>query len=90
MSWDEWVYLAEAPALPASLTLYKELQQLGFTIFLLTGRDESQRNITVKNLQYAGYSNWKRLILRYAAYLMMGTTFFLLFDEKDGYLIKDI
>ncbi|XP_058214417.1 acid phosphatase 1-like [Rhododendron vialii] len=63
-SWDEWVDLAEAPALPASLKLYKEVQQQGFTIFLLTGRDESQRNITVKNLHYAGYSNWKRLILR--------------------------
>ncbi|KAI8553689.1 hypothetical protein RHMOL_Rhmol05G0036100 [Rhododendron molle] len=58
-----WI-LAEAPALPASLKLYKEVQQLGFTIFLLTGRGESQRNITVKNLQYAGYSNWTRLILR--------------------------
>ncbi|KAG5547355.1 hypothetical protein RHGRI_013140 [Rhododendron griersonianum] len=63
-SWDEWVDLAKVPALPASLKLYKEVQQLGFTIFLLTGRDESQRNITVKNLRDAGYSNWKRLILR--------------------------
>lgn len=63
-SWNEWVYLAEAPALPASLKFYKEVQQLGFTIFLLTGRDESQRNVTVKNLQYAGYNNWQRLILR--------------------------
>ncbi|KAI8553687.1 hypothetical protein RHMOL_Rhmol05G0036000 [Rhododendron molle] len=63
-SWDKWVDLAEAPALPASLKLYKELQQLGFTIFLLTGREESQRNVTVKNLKDVGYSNWKRLILR--------------------------
>ncbi|KAE9448731.1 hypothetical protein C3L33_19384, partial [Rhododendron williamsianum] len=63
-SWDEWVDLAEAPALPASLKLYKEVQQLGFTIFLLTGREESQRNVTVKNLKDVGYSNWKRLILR--------------------------
>ncbi|KAI8562111.1 hypothetical protein RHMOL_Rhmol03G0009200 [Rhododendron molle] len=58
------IIYTEAPALPASLKLYKEVQQLGFTIFLLTGRDESQRNITVKNLLYAGYSNWKRLIRR--------------------------
>ncbi|CAL5371211.1 unnamed protein product [Camellia sinensis] len=35
VSFDEWVDLAEAPALLASLKLYKELQEMGFTIFLL-------------------------------------------------------
>jgi len=63
-TWDDWVFSAKAPALPPSLKLYKEVQQLGFTIFLLTGRDEDQRNVTVKNLQDAGFSNWERLILR--------------------------
>ncbi|XP_010267101.1 PREDICTED: acid phosphatase 1-like [Nelumbo nucifera] len=63
-SFDEWVELAEAPALPASLRLYKQLQQLGFTVVLLTGRTEAQRNVTEKNLLFAGYSNWERLILR--------------------------
>ncbi|XP_073278887.1 acid phosphatase 1-like [Primulina huaijiensis] len=64
LSFNLWVDLAEAPALPASLRLYKELEQLGFTIILLTGRDESQRNATESNLLYSGYSNWERLILR--------------------------
>uniref|UniRef100_A0A5B7APQ3 Putative acid phosphatase 1-like n=2 Tax=Davidia involucrata TaxID=16924 RepID=A0A5B7APQ3_DAVIN len=63
-TFDDWVDLAEAPALPASLRLYRELKQLGFKIFLLTGRVESQRNTTDKNLLNAGYSNWERLILR--------------------------
>nr|GLL20624.1 acid phosphatase 1-like [Ipomoea trifida] len=63
-SFDEWVDLAEAPAISASLRLYKELREQGFTIFLLTGRSEYQRESTEKNLQYAGYSNWERLILR--------------------------
>ncbi|RXI06002.1 hypothetical protein DVH24_018044 [Malus domestica] len=61
---DEWVDLAEAPALPASLNLYKELEQLGFKMFLLTGRSEHQRNATARNLLYAGYNNWERLLLR--------------------------
>lgn len=61
--------LAEAPALPASLSLYKELKQLGFKIFLLTGRSEYQRNVTEKNLLYAGFTDWERLILRYQAIL---------------------
>ncbi|XP_023897045.2 acid phosphatase 1 isoform X1 [Quercus suber] len=68
-SFDSWVDLAEAPALPASLSLYKELKQLGFKIFLLTGRSEYQRNVTEKNLLYAGFTNWERLILRYQAML---------------------
>ncbi|KAK9266643.1 hypothetical protein L1049_003595 [Liquidambar formosana] len=63
-SWDAWVDLAEAPAIPASLKLYKEIKELGFTIFLLTGRTESERNVTEKNLLFAGYSSWDRLILR--------------------------
>ncbi|XP_009795729.1 acid phosphatase 1 [Nicotiana tabacum] len=64
IAFDKWVNEAEAPAIPASLKLYKELQQRGFKIFLLTGRSEFQRNYTEKNLVYAGYSNWERLILR--------------------------
>ncbi|KAJ8444487.1 hypothetical protein Cgig2_024051 [Carnegiea gigantea] len=63
-SFDEWVKQAEAPALPASVSLYKELQQLGFKLFLLTGRSEPSRNATVENLRVAGYDNWERLILR--------------------------
>ncbi|KAL6585908.1 hypothetical protein OROMI_002552 [Orobanche minor] len=64
ITFDKWVALAEAPALSASLRFYKELQALGFTIFLLTGRSEFQRNSTEVNLVNAGYTNWKRLILR--------------------------
>ena len=71
-SWDEWVALGEAPALAASLKLYKELQQLGFTIVLLTGRDEYQRNVTVKNLLAAGYTDWETLFLRYIYNLSNG------------------
>ncbi|KAK6151885.1 hypothetical protein DH2020_014520 [Rehmannia glutinosa] len=64
VSFDNWVGLAEAPVLSESLRLYKKLQALGFTIFLLTGRSEFQRNATELNLVNAGYRNWKRLILR--------------------------
>lgn len=62
--WDKWVFKASAPALPASLMLYEELQGLGFQLVLLTGRPEDQRAITENNLLFAGYSSWDRLILR--------------------------
>ncbi|KAL0905914.1 hypothetical protein M5K25_024363 [Dendrobium thyrsiflorum] len=66
-SFDEWEDLAKAPALPASLKLYNELQRLGFSLVLLTGRSEAWRNATEKNLLSAGYRNWERLILREAS-----------------------
>lgn len=64
-SFDEWVDVAKAPALPASLKLYNELQGLGIHIILLTGRSEFQRNATQVNLLFAGYHSWEKLILRY-------------------------
>ncbi|KAL1210655.1 Acid phosphatase 1 [Cardamine amara subsp. amara] len=61
---NEWVVQGKAPGFGASLRLYKALKKLGFTIILLTGRDESQRSITEKNLRDAGYFGWNRLLLR--------------------------
>ncbi|XP_037459705.1 acid phosphatase 1-like [Triticum dicoccoides] len=63
-SFDAWVDVAKAPALPSSLKLYNELQGLGFHIILLTGRSELQRNATEDNLLFAGYNSWEKLILR--------------------------
>lgn len=63
-TFNEWADSAQCPGLPASLKLYNNLLDLGFRIVLLTGRAESQRNGTVKNLLSAGYRSWERLILR--------------------------
>jgi transketolase len=46
------------------LKLYEEILGLGFKVFLLTGRSERQRGVTVENLNYAGFQNWDKLILR--------------------------
>ncbi|XVF34946.1 hypothetical protein REPUB_Repub18cG0102100 [Reevesia pubescens] len=56
---------AAAPAIPVSLKLYNELKQMGFKVFVLTGRSENQRNATGKNLLFAGYTGWEGLLLRY-------------------------
>ncbi|XXG43043.1 hypothetical protein AAC387_Pa01g3168 [Persea americana] len=61
---DKWVDMARAPAIESSLKLYKEVLDLGFKVFLLTGRSEGQRAVTVDNLKNAGFENWDRLILR--------------------------
>lgn len=63
-AFNDWVDLAEAPALASSYRLYTHLLELGLKIFLLTGRDETQRNATQKNLVRAGYHTWEALLLR--------------------------
>ncbi|KAH7572208.1 hypothetical protein JRO89_XS04G0219900 [Xanthoceras sorbifolium] len=85
-SFNDWVDLAEAPALPASLNLYNELKQLGFKIFLLTGRSEYQRNATEKNLLFSGYSGWEKLILR--SHLDQGKTATVYKSEKRSELVN--
>lgn len=64
MEFDKWVEKARAPAIQPSLKLYEEILGLGFKVFLLTGRSERQRGVTVENLNYAGFQNWDKLILR--------------------------
>ncbi|TKV91004.1 hypothetical protein SEVIR_9G066100v4 [Setaria viridis] len=64
---DEWVERGEAPAIPSSLKLYKEVRELGFKIFLLTGRSEGHQAVTVDNLKKQGFHDWDKLILRAAA-----------------------
>ncbi|GMH29679.1 hypothetical protein Nepgr_031522 [Nepenthes gracilis] len=64
VEFDKWVDEAMAPAIEPSLRLYEEVLDLGFKIFLLTGRSEKQRDITVQNLMNVGFRNWDKLMLR--------------------------
>nr|ACG43863.1 acid phosphatase 1 precursor [Zea mays] len=63
---DEWVERGEAAAIPSSLKLYNEVRGLGFKTFLLTGRSEAHRGVTVENLNKQGFHDWEKLILRAA------------------------
>ena len=58
-----------APAIQSSLKLYEEILRLGFKIFLLTGRSEGQKIVTVENLKKVGFQDWEKLILRYVSTL---------------------
>jgi acid phosphatase len=72
--WDAWVDTASAPAVPGTLRLYKEAQKLGVSVFFITGRPESQRAATERNLEAQGFSNWQELILRPASAAAQTTT----------------
>ena len=59
-----WQQRAEARGIAPTVQLANEAQKLGVTVFFLTGRDETVRQATEKNLAAAGYRDWKELILR--------------------------
>ncbi|KAG2534756.1 hypothetical protein PVAP13_9NG081600 [Panicum virgatum] len=67
LEFDKWVERGEAPAIPSSLKLYKEVLELGFKVILLTGRSEGYRGVTVDNLTKQGFHDWDKLILRTAS-----------------------
>ncbi|XP_076898600.1 acid phosphatase 1-like [Bidens hawaiensis] len=64
IQFDNWVLEGMAQAIKPSLELYKEVKKLGFKMFLLTGRAENKRTITINNLTKEGFESWDRLILR--------------------------
>lgn len=61
---NAWIDSAKAPGLPATQRIYEEAQHLGVSVFFVTGRTESQRAATEKNLRAQGFDNWQELILR--------------------------
>ncbi|WP_263409476.1 HAD family acid phosphatase [Terriglobus tenax] len=62
---NQWVVSPEA-SLPfaGTLRLVEKAQTAGVEIFFLTGRPEDQRAATARNLETAGFHNWKELYLR--------------------------
>lgn len=59
-----WENEARAPALEGTLRLYREARRLGVSVFFITGRPESDRSATEKNLRAVGYQDWQGLALR--------------------------
>ena len=59
-----WIKEAKAPVIPGTLRLYKEAQRLNVSVFFITGRAESEREATERNLREQGYQNWQQLFLR--------------------------
>lgn len=61
--WVAWDLLGKSPAIPQSLALFHQARSLGAEVFFISGRDESQRAATERNLRAAGYDGYRRLIL---------------------------
>lgn len=63
-AFNAWVESAQAPAIPGTLRLYNEAQRLGVGVLFITGRSESERAATEKNLRAQGFDGWQDLIMR--------------------------
>lgn len=63
-SWDDWVERAEAAAIEPTLELYRWSVDHGVGVFFLTGRRETLRAATEKNLRAVGFERWERLEMK--------------------------
>jgi len=62
-NWVSWDLLGRTPAITQTLALFKQARQLKVAVFFISGRDESQRAATVRNLRAAGYGDHRGLYL---------------------------
>ena len=62
--WDRWVAEGQAPAIIPVQTVYDAAVKAQIDIFIITGRKESDRIGTERNLHQVGYETWTRIIYR--------------------------
>jgi predicted secreted acid phosphatase len=62
--WPAWAEMAAASAIEPTLELYRLAQEHGLAVFFITGRPESERSATERNLRQAGYATWEHLYMQ--------------------------
>ncbi len=60
--WSAWGMLGRDPAITPTLQLYRQARDLNVTVFFISGRPESQRAATERNLRDVGYT-FRRVFL---------------------------
>lgn len=63
-SWDRWVREETAKPIGPTRELFLTAKALGYSIVLLTGREEPQRDATARNLAAAGITGYAELICK--------------------------
>jgi predicted secreted acid phosphatase len=61
--WIAWDLLGRSPAIVQTLALFKQARALGIDVFFITGRDETQRAATTRNLRAAGYAGYSAIYM---------------------------
>jgi acid phosphatase len=55
---------AQGSAIIPTLELFNDARKMGVAVFFVTGRQNAQREATIKNLTDAGYSGWSDLVMQ--------------------------
>jgi acid phosphatase len=58
--WHAWDLRGEDQAIEPTLQVFRTARSLGVTVFFISGRPESERVATERNLQVAGYAGYER------------------------------
>ncbi|SDR64004.1 acid phosphatase [Rhizobiales bacterium GAS113] len=61
--WAAWDQLGRDPPIEPTLDVFRAARGLGVAVFFITGRPESQRAATERNLAAAGYRGYARLYM---------------------------
>jgi predicted secreted acid phosphatase len=61
--WAAWDQLGRDPAIKPTLTVFRQARAMNVAVFFITGRPESQRAATVRNLVAAGYNGYAKLYM---------------------------
>jgi len=61
--WRAWDMRAQSTVIQPTMDVYNAAKDRGAAIFFITGRDETQRAATIRNLQAVGYTGYKLLIM---------------------------
>ena len=64
-TWNTWVEDGKATAIPGTLRIYQEARKSNIAVFFITGRRDTQRAATERNLRASGYDKWDGLTLRF-------------------------
>ena len=62
-AWTEWIQKAEAPPIGVTLELFEMARKKNIEVFFITGRYQTMRDFTQKNLENAGFKGWRELFL---------------------------
>jgi acid phosphatase len=61
---SEWINKARAEAIGPTLNFYNAVREKHVAVFFVTGRRQSQRKVTIRNLHRAGFDDWTGLMTR--------------------------
>jgi predicted secreted acid phosphatase len=61
--WLVWINQARDQPIAPTLELYRQARKQGIAVFFVTGRPESLRNASERNLRAAGYDGWSALVM---------------------------